>query len=135
MRFAHLYTSVVRPTTVPSFLYSDKGRQLVCSEFTRTTVCYEKQDSSVVFGAAFLAPQDKFNRKIGRDIAYGRMLKKPFSFNVSKDATDREVLDQIISTLNSSLCQHVPGHPDTWLIEDHSVHGWDCVGNFTIGTY
>lgn len=63
-------------------------------------------------GYSLCNPKDQFNKKIGRRIAYGRMIKNPYGYYVtnswllgyflsSKNKTIRSVKDDIIHVFNT----------------------------------
>jgi len=86
---------------------------------TVITVAYKMSGTKLEFGAAFTSPDDQFNRKRGRTIALGRLMKRRTSnFPKKLPTTHSEVLE-IISTIiertaNARNKGLVRGMPRNW---------------------
>ena len=65
------------------FYYGDRSK---VNHNGIVTVAYniDKEQNQLVFGLSFCSPKDRFNKKIGREIARGRMKVKPIYFPCRK---------------------------------------------------
>lgn len=64
--FAHPFASIVC-----------QEKDSIRTRQTRVTIAYRTVGTDLEYGVAFCAPHDMFNRKLGRTIAEGRLLKHP----------------------------------------------------------
>ena len=128
MRFAHLFTTLVRPTT-------PIADDLTCFETTRTSIAYEWREGTVQLGVSFCSPVDRFDRKIGRHVAEGRMQAphRRVTIDVPEEVTTQgQMLDFLCVWLEENY--HTLSYsPEKWLTASFSQHGFDRTAAFSVG--
>ena len=81
------------------FYYGDRGRAYHNGIIT---VAYklDKENNKLIMGMSFCSPKDRFNKKLGRTIANGRMKKVPIVIDCNKDD---KIIDLIMNTLKKAI--------------------------------
>lgn len=51
-------------------------------------VSYDKEDKKISFAISTLNPKDKFNKKLGREVAEGRLIKTPYTIVLTKESSE-----------------------------------------------
>ena len=121
IRFVHFAATLVRRS---SPMWADEQNIARWDEETRVTVCFSQDGEVVKFGAAFCAPQDGFNRKIGRNIAEGRHDVHYTELDVPAKITETEIMSLIATHIQDTVTNgqpeddeapgYIPGLPNSW---------------------
>jgi hypothetical protein len=56
-----------------SYMRDSENRPLAC-------VCFESSNGVVNYGVSFWNPKDKFDKRVAREVAYGRLQKHPGNY-------------------------------------------------------
>ena len=73
-------------------------------KFSRITYSYITEGQTVKYGVAFCAPSDQFCRRLGREIARGRLMTRPHVIE-NVDTEDGSAVNEII---RSHILAHLP---------------------------
>lgn len=82
---------------------------------SRITYSYLTNGTTVTYGVAFCAPSDMFSRKIGRQIAQGRLKSNPITIH-NVDTTSGRTINE---TIRSHIMANLPHNWQTivWLAD------------------
>ena len=70
------------------------------------TIAYKVNGNSITMGAAFCSPSDSFTKKVGRQIAAGRMAKSPHTLECDgeiRDGDGKILGENVLSILKAEV--------------------------------